>query len=63
MNTEKFTVKTQAVLNRSQEIAMAYNNQYVENLHILNAMMENDEYVVNYLLRNVMSIQHYCLKL
>ncbi|MDR2406820.1 MAG: ATP-dependent chaperone ClpB [Bacteroidales bacterium] len=51
MNAEKFTVKTQAVLNRSQEIAMAYNNQYVENLHILKAMMENDEYVVNYLLK------------
>jgi ATP-dependent Clp protease ATP-binding subunit ClpB len=51
MNAEKFTVKTQAVLSRSQEIAMAYNNQYVENLHILKAMMENDEYVVNYLLK------------
>jgi ATP-dependent Clp protease ATP-binding subunit ClpB len=51
MNAEKFTVKTQSVLSRSQEIAMTYNNQYVENLHILKAMTENDEYVVNYLLK------------
>jgi ATP-dependent Clp protease ATP-binding subunit ClpB len=51
MNVEKFTVKTQSVLSRSQEIAMTYNNQYVENLHILKAMMENDEYVANYLLK------------
>jgi ATP-dependent Clp protease ATP-binding subunit ClpB len=51
MNIEKFTVKAQSALARAQEIAVNHNNQYVENLHILKAMMENDEYVVSYLLK------------
>jgi ATP-dependent Clp protease ATP-binding subunit ClpB len=51
MNIEKLTVKVQSVLARSQEIASENNNQYVENLHIVKAMMENDEYVVTYLLK------------
>jgi len=51
MNIEKLTVKVQSVLARSQEIAVETNNQYVENLHIIKAMTENDEYVVTYLLK------------
>ena len=51
MNIEKLTVKVQSVISRAQEICMARNNQFVENLHILKAMTENDEYVVNYLLK------------
>jgi ATP-dependent Clp protease ATP-binding subunit ClpB len=51
MNVEKLTVKVQSVLTRSQEIAAENNNQYVENLHIIKAMMENDEYVITYLLK------------
>ena len=51
MNIEKLTVKVQSVLARSQEIAVENNNQYVENQHIIKAMMENDEYVVTYLLK------------
>ena len=51
MNVEKFTVKVQSVLAAAQEVAVVHNNQYVENLHILKSMTENDEYVVNYLLK------------
>lgn len=51
MNIEKFTVKAQSALARAQEIAVNHSNQYVENLHILKAMMENDEFVVSYLLK------------
>ncbi|MDR1878528.1 MAG: hypothetical protein LBQ64_03070, partial [Bacteroidales bacterium] len=51
MNTEKFTVKAQSALVRSQEIATEHQNQYVENLHVLKAMIENEEYVTNYLLK------------
>jgi ATP-dependent Clp protease ATP-binding subunit ClpB len=51
MNIEKCTVKSQSVLARSQELAMENKNQYVENVHVLKALMENDEYVINYLLK------------
>ncbi|MCL2130874.1 MAG: ATP-dependent chaperone ClpB [Lentimicrobiaceae bacterium] len=51
MNIEKFTVKTQTILARSQEIARLNGNQYVENLHLLQALLEENEYVISYLLQ------------
>ena len=51
MNIEKLTVKVQSVLAGAQGVALAISNQCVENLHVLKAMMENDEYVVSYLLK------------
>jgi ATP-dependent Clp protease ATP-binding subunit ClpB len=49
MNADKFTLKTQEVLRRATEIASAQQQQAVENLHILKAMMATDENVLPYL--------------
>ncbi|MDR1793410.1 MAG: ATP-dependent chaperone ClpB [Bacteroidales bacterium] len=50
MNIEKFTIKVQTILARSQEIAAQYQQQMLENLHILKAMLEQDD-VVAFLLK------------
>jgi ATP-dependent Clp protease ATP-binding subunit ClpB len=51
MNIEKFTVKTQSAIAHSQDIARTNGNQYVENLHLLQALLEEDDYVISHLLQ------------
>ena len=50
MNIEKFTVKAQNIIANSQETARSNGNQYVENIHFLQAMLEENEYVIVHLL-------------
>lgn len=49
MNFEKFTIKSQEVLQKSAELAMNNQQQAIEPAHVLKAVMETDENVVSYL--------------
>ena len=49
MNFEKFTIKSQEVLQKSAEIAMAMQQQAIEPGHVLKAILETDENVASYL--------------
>lgn len=51
MNTDRFTLKAQEAIAKSQEIAIQLQNQAVESPHLLKAILETDEYVVSYLLK------------
>ncbi len=43
MNIEKFTQKSQEAIQRSQELAIKYENPQVDDLHLFLALMEDDE--------------------
>lgn len=53
MNIEKFTIKSQEVLQKAAEIAMASQHQAIEPGHILKAALETDENVVDYLIKKM----------
>ncbi len=46
MNFQKFTLKAQEAVQRSQEIASGYNNQAIEPAHILAALVEDSSGLV-----------------
>lgn len=46
-NFNKLTVKAQETVNNSVEIAQNYNNQIIEPLHILAAMVQDESNVIN----------------
>ena len=51
MNFEKFTVKSQNMISRAQETAKAGGHQFVENVHILKSMLEDESDVPAWLLK------------
>jgi ATP-dependent Clp protease ATP-binding subunit ClpB len=53
MNFEKFTIKSQEALQKSAEIAMARQHQSIEPAHILEAILETDENVSDYLFKKL----------
>src|SRR5882762_3786670 len=53
MNFEKFTIKSQEALQKSAEIATARQQQAIEPGHILKAILETDENVVDYLIKKL----------
>src|SRR5882672_11271087 len=53
MNFEKFTIKSQEALQKSAEIATAHQQQAIEPGHILRAVLETDENVVDYLTKKL----------
>ncbi len=53
MNFEKFTIKSQEALQKSAEIASAFQQQAVEPGHVLKAIFETDENVSNYLVKKL----------
>ena len=50
MNLEKFTIKTQSVIMAAQELATSNNNQFIEDVHLVKAML-NEEAVITYLFK------------
>lgn len=50
MNLNNFTVKSQEAIQKASEIAVAYQNQVIEPVHLLKAMLTVDENVIPYLL-------------
>ncbi len=53
MNFEKFTIKSQEALQKSAEIATNYQQQAIEPAHILKAILDTDENVVDYLVKKL----------
>lgn len=53
MNIDKFTIKTQEVILKAQEIATNAGNQAIETPHILKAMLEVDQDVIPFLFNNM----------
>lgn len=53
MNFNNLTIKAQEAVQKAQEIAQAYQNPAIENIHLLKGMMTVDEHVVPYLLKKL----------
>ncbi len=53
MNLNNFTLRAQEAVQKAQEIAAAYQNQSVENTHLLKAILSVDENVIPYLLKKM----------
>lgn len=53
MNFEKLTIKSQEVVQHSQEVASAMEHQGINNLHLLKSLLEVDDNVVPFLLKKV----------
>lgn len=51
MNFNNFTIKSQEAVQKAMEIAMANQNQAIENIHLLKALLEVDENVIPFLLK------------
>lgn len=53
MDFSKFTVKSQETISRAQQIALAHENQIIENAHLLKAILEVDDNVAPFLLKKM----------
>ena len=53
MNLNNFTLKAQEAVQKAQEIAAAFQNQSVENTHLLKGILTVDENVIPYLLKKL----------
>ena len=53
MDTKNFTIKTQASVQKAQEIAMSNQHQAIETGHLLKAILMVDEDVISYGLKKV----------
>ncbi len=53
MSFENFTVKSQEVIQKALELATSRQNQVIEPAHLLRAMLQVDDNVVPYLLRQL----------
>jgi ATP-dependent Clp protease ATP-binding subunit ClpB len=53
MNFNNFTIKAQEAIQKSSEITSGFQQQAIENAHILKALLSVDENVVGYLLKKL----------
>jgi ATP-dependent Clp protease ATP-binding subunit ClpB len=53
MNLNNFTIKSQEAIEKAFSIAEGYENQAIENGHLLKALLSQGEGVVNYLFRKL----------
>lgn len=53
MNFDKFTIKSQEALQKSAEIASGLQQQAIEPGHLLKAIVETDENVINYVFKKL----------
>lgn len=53
MNINKFTQKSIEAVNKCQDIAMNYGNQYIEQLHLLYSLLTIDESLIAQLLKRM----------
>ena len=51
MNLNKFTIKAQEVVQHAQQLAFDNKNQSIETAHLLKSLLDNDEEVLDYLLK------------
>ena len=53
MNFNNFTIKAQEAIQKASEIATGFQQQAIENAHILKALLSVDENVVGYILKKL----------
>ncbi|WP_010136025.1 ATP-dependent chaperone ClpB [Ochrovirga pacifica] len=53
MNFNNYTIKSQEVVQQSQQIAQGFGHQQIENTHLLKAILEVDENVTPFLLKKL----------
>ncbi len=53
MNLNQFTIKSQEAIQKAQEIASSNNNQSIESIHLLKAVINVDENVTPFLLKKL----------
>lgn len=53
MNFNNFTIKAQEAVQKAQEIAQAFQNQSIENIHLLKGLFTVDENVIPYLFKKL----------
>jgi ATP-dependent Clp protease ATP-binding subunit ClpB len=53
MNFKNYTIKSQEVIQQAQQIAQSFQNQHIENTHILKAILEIDQQVTPFLLKKL----------
>ncbi|MDP2724072.1 MAG: ATP-dependent chaperone ClpB [Bacteroidales bacterium] len=53
MNLNQFTIKSQEAIQKAQEVAVTYQNQAIENIHLLKGIIETDENVTPFLLKKM----------
>lgn len=53
MNLNQFTIKSQEAIQKAQEIASTNNNQAIENIHLLKAIITVDDNVTPFLLKKL----------
>lgn len=46
MNINKYTIKSQEILQKAQEIASKYNHQYIDTCHILKSLIKIDKNII-----------------
>jgi ATP-dependent Clp protease ATP-binding subunit ClpB len=51
MDLNQFTIKSQEAITKAQQLCLSYNQQQVENSHLLMAMLETDQNVVPHILQ------------
>ncbi|MCO7331809.1 ATP-dependent chaperone ClpB [Riemerella anatipestifer] len=53
MNLNQFTVKSQEVIQKAQQLAMAFGHQSIEPQHILEGIFESDDTISSFLLKKL----------
>lgn len=53
MNLDKFTIKSQEVIQAASQKALEMKHQSIEDVHILHALLEHDEQVIPWLLKKL----------
>jgi len=53
MDFNKFTIKSQEVVQKAQQLAESFGHQQIENSHILKAIFEVDENVTPFILKKL----------
>lgn len=51
MNLNQFTIKAQEAIAKAQQLAFNHQNQQIETLHVLKALLDGEENAVEYLLK------------
>jgi ATP-dependent Clp protease ATP-binding subunit ClpB len=51
MDLNQFTIKSQEVITKAQQLCLAYNQQSIENSHLLLALLESDQNVIPHILQ------------
>ncbi len=51
MNLNQFTVKSQEVIQKAQQLAMAFGHQSIEPQHVLEGVFESDDTISSFLLK------------